>query len=54
VRSSPSTSTLPRVGTSSPASRPSSVVLPLPDGPTTATKAPSGMVKLTSRSTARR
>ena len=43
---------MPCVGVSSPASRPSSVVLPLPDGPTIATKAPCGIENETSRSTA--
>ena len=45
VRSAPSRSTEPALGVSRPASRPSSVVLPLPDGPTIATKAPVGNVE---------
>src|SRR5207253_446118 len=45
-------STVPRDGTSSPARRPSSVVFPLPDGPTMATNAPCGTSNETSRSTA--
>src|SRR5512143_134010 len=54
VRSASSRITVPCVGVSSPARRPSSVVLPLPDGPTTATKAPWGIENDTSRSTANR
>jgi hypothetical protein len=43
--------TVPALGTSRPASRPSKVVFPLPDGPMIATNSPSRMVKFTSRST---
>src|SRR6267154_6821550 len=51
-RSDSSRSTVPRVGVSRPARRPRRVVLPLPEGPTIATKAPCGIVNVTSRSTA--
>src|SRR4029450_7712398 len=50
-RSTPSRITVPRDGVSSPASSPSSVVFPLPDGPTIATNAPWGTANETSRST---
>ena len=43
---------MPRVGVSRPASRPSSVVFPLPEGPTIATNDPCSMSKDTSRRTA--
>ena len=43
---------MPRVGVSRPASRPRSVVFPLPEGPTIATKSPCCIVNETSRSTA--
>src|SRR5690349_10893297 len=52
VRLAPSRSTEPRLGVSRPASSPSSVVFPLPDGPTIATYDPVGISKFTSRSTA--
>src|SRR4029077_14212111 len=48
VRSSPARSTRPRVGRSSPASRASSVDLPAPDGPVTATDSPAAMSSETS------
>ena len=48
VASSPSNSTVPRSATSSPAMMRSSVVLPEPDGPSSASSAPSATVKLTS------
>src|ERR1035437_4558680 len=54
VRSVPSSVTLPPLGVSSPARSPSSVVFPLPDGPTMDTKEPCGMSKDTCLSTARR
>ena len=44
----PSSQTSPRVGRSSPASRPSSVVLPEPEAPTTATVSPGSIAKPTS------
>ena len=40
--STPSSQTRPVVGVSSPANRPSSVLLPLPEGPRMATKEPAG------------
>src|SRR5688500_15848858 len=52
-RSAPSRTTEPPLGVSSPARRPSSVVLPLPEGPTIATSSPCSIVKVTLRSTAR-
>src|SRR3982750_1582885 len=50
-RSTPSRITVPLDGVSSPASSPSSVVFPLPDGPTMATNAPCGTANETSRNT---
>ncbi len=47
----PARTTEPLVARSSPAQRPSSVVLPLPDGPTMAHVAPAASEKLTSLST---
>src|SRR5215212_5023700 len=52
VRSCPSRITFPRVGVSRPARRPRSVVFPLPEGPTIATKPPWGIVNETLRRTA--
>src|SRR5436305_9542562 len=49
VISSPSMRISPDVGASSPATRPSRVDLPLPEGPTTATNCPSGIVRSSSR-----
>ena len=46
----PSTVTVPSSGVSSPASSESSVDLPLPDGPTTATNSPRATERLASRS----
>src|SRR5437588_6397241 len=54
VISSPSMRISPDVGASSPATRPSSVDLPLPEGPTTATNCPSGIVRSSSRRIVRR
>src|SRR2546423_2004168 len=54
VISSPSMRISPEVGASRPATRPSSVDLPLPDGPTTATNWPSGIVRSSSRKIVRR
>src|SRR5688500_8702339 len=53
-RSAPSRTTEPRDGVSRPASRPSRVVLPLPEGPMMETNAPWGMENETSRSTVSR
>src|SRR5690554_3588805 len=53
-RSRPSSSTDPDDGRSSPASRPSSVVFPLPDGPTIATNSSGSTVRLMSLRTTRR
>src|SRR5215470_8432960 len=47
VTSTPSTVIEPPLGVSSPASRPSSVDLPLPDGPVTATTSPAAISRLT-------
>src|SRR5262245_34321845 len=44
---------VPEVGASSPAMRRSTVLLPLPDGPTTATSSPSGMWSVRSRTATR-
>src|SRR5256714_14279131 len=54
VISSPSMRISPDVGASSPATRPSRVDLPLPEGPTTATNCPSGIVRSSSRRMVRR
>src|SRR5437588_585898 len=54
VISSPSMRISPDVGASRPATRPSSVDLPLPEGPTTATNCPSGIVRSSSRRMVRR
>ena len=49
--STPANATEPSVGTSSPASRPSSVVLPLPEGPRITTTSPSATCRSTPEST---
>src|SRR2546423_11445950 len=54
VISSPSMRISPDVGASRPATRPSRVDLPLPEGPTTAMNCPSGMVRSSSRKIVRR
>jgi hypothetical protein len=53
VRSAPSSHTRPEAGRSSPARRPSRVVLPLPEGPTMARKLPSSRAKVISFNTVR-
>ena len=50
VTSSPSISTVPLSGLSRPAITRSSVLLPLPDGPSSAVSEPSGTVTVTSSS----